>query len=221
MARVTIIGAGPGSEDYVTPIARKTVKNADVVVAADRALILFADDIRGETVKLTAKTMNAALKQTVELAKKGRSVAILSTGDPGFSGLLRTFSRINRGQDIEVDVIPGISSVQVCAARLGIPWDDAELFTFHEGAKVKEKGNLSKAVKNAQTVILLPDAKNFSPPKIAKFLLKRGVSQNTEAFICENLTLNEEKITKSNLHEIANAAFASLCVMVIKPSPQQ
>ena len=221
MAKITIIGAGPGSEDYVTPIARKTVMNADVVVGADRALILFADDIRGETVKLTAKTMNAALKQTVELAKKGRSVAILSTGDPGFSGLLRTFSRINRGQDTEVDVIPGISSIQVCAARLGIPWDDVELFTFHEGATVKEKENLSKALENGRTVILLPDAKNFSPPEIAKFLLKRGISQKTEAFICENLTLNEEKITRSTIREIVNAVFASLCVMVIKPSPQQ
>jgi cobalt-precorrin-7 (C5)-methyltransferase len=221
LAKVSIIGAGPGSEDYVTPIARKTVQNADVVVGADRALILFAGDIRGETVNLTAKTMNAALKQTVELAKKGRSVAILSTGDPGFSGLLRTFSRIARGQDIQIDVVPGISSVQVCAARLGIPWDDTELLTFHEGATIREKKKLSKAVENGRTVMLLPDAKDFSPSEIAKFLLKRGVNEKTEAFICENLTLNDERITKNNLHEIAKTAFGSLCVMVIKPSPQQ
>ncbi len=220
MVKISIVGAGPGSEDYVTPIARKTVQKADIVVGADRALILFADNIRGETVKLTAKTMNAALKQTVELAKKGRSVAILSTGDPGFSGLLRTFSRIARGQDIQVEVVPGISSVQVCAARLGIPWDDTELFTFHEGATVKEKENLFKAVKNGRAVFLLPDAKDFSPTDIAKFLLKRGVDEKTEAFVCENLTLNDEKTTGNTLLEIAKTAFGSLCVMVIKPSPQ-
>ena len=109
MAKISIVGAGPGSEDYVTPIAKKAVQNADVVVGADRSLVLFADDIKGETMKLTARTMNAALKQAVELAQKGRSVVILSTGDPGFSGLLRTFSRIARGQEIEINVVPGVS----------------------------------------------------------------------------------------------------------------
>ncbi len=215
MAKVSIVGAGPGSEDYVTPIARRTVQKADVVVGADRALILFADNIGGETVKLTAKTMNAALRQTVELAKKGKSVAILSTGDPGFSGLLRTFSRIARGQDIQVEVVPGISSVQVCAARLGISWDDSELFTFHEGATAKEKENLVKAVRNGRSVLLLPDVKDFSPSDIAKFLLKRGIDEKTEAFVCENLTLNNEKITGNTLLEIAKTASGSLCVMVI------
>jgi cobalt-precorrin-7 (C5)-methyltransferase len=221
LAKVSIIGAGPGSEDYVTPIARKTVQKADVVVGADRALILFADSINGETVKLTAKTMNAALKQTVELARKGRSVAILSTGDPGFSGLLRTFSRIARGQDVQVEVVPGISSVQVCAARLGIPWDDTELFSFHEGATPNEKENLFKAVENGRAVFLLPDAKDFSPSDIAMFLLKQGIDEKTEVFVCENLTLNDEKVTRNTLLGIAKTAFGSLCVMVIKPSPQQ
>lgn len=221
MAKVSIVGAGPGAEEYVTPIAKKTVHHADVVVGAERSLILFAEDIRGETVKLTAKTMNAALKQTVELAKKGRSVAILSTGDPGFSGLLKTFSRISRGQDIQINVVPGISSVQVCAARLGIPWDKTELLTFHEGATDDEKEKLFKAVENGQTVILLPDSKVFSPPEVAKFLLKRGVNEGTQTFVCENLTLDNEKITENTLHEIAKTTFGSLCVMVIKPGPQQ
>ncbi len=221
MAKVTIIGAGPGSEDYVTPMAKQMVRKADIVVGAERALILFADDIRGETVKLTAKTMNAALKETVELAKKGKSVAILSTGDPGFSGLLKTFSRISRGQDIQSEVIPGISSVQVCAARLGIPWDDIELFSFHEGATAKEKENMFKAIENGRTVMMLPESKEFSPSEIAKFLLKRGINEGTQTFVCENLTLNNEKTTQKTLREIAKTAFGSLCVMVIKPSPQQ
>ncbi len=221
MAKISIIGAGPGSEEYVTPIARRIVQNADVVVGADRALILFADDVKGETIKLTAKTMNAALKQTVELARKGRSVTILSTGDPGFSGLLRTFSRIARGQDIEVDVVPGVSSVQVCAARLQMPWDDVEFFTFHEGATAREKESLAKAVENGRTVMLLPDAKGFCPADVAKFLMKRGVTETTPAFVCENLTLSDERVVKSTLGEVSKAVFGSLCVMVIKPNLPQ
>jgi cobalt-precorrin-7 (C5)-methyltransferase len=218
LARISIVGAGPGAEDYVTPIAKKTVRDADVVVGADRALVLFADDIKGETMKLTAKTMNSSLKQAVELAKKGRSVAILSTGDPGFSGLLRTFSRIVRGQDIEINVVPGISSVQVCAARIGMPWDETELFTFHESASSDEKERLAGAVGEGRTIMLLPEAKSFAPADVAKFLMKRGVSEKTSVFICENLTLSDERVVKSTLSEVSKAVFGSLCVMVIKPS---
>jgi cobalt-precorrin-7 (C5)-methyltransferase len=219
LARISIVGAGPGAEDYVTPIAKKTVRDADVVVGADRALVLFADDIKGETMKLTAKTMNSSLKQAVELAKKGRSVAILSTGDPGFSGLLRTFSRIARGQDIEIKVVPGISSVQVCAARIGMPWDETELFTFHESASSSdEKKRLARAVGEGRTIMLLPEAKSFAPADVAKFLMKRGVSEKTSVFICENLTLSDERVIKSTLSEVSKAVFGSLCVMVIKPS---
>ena len=221
MARISIVGAGPGSEDYITPIARKTVQDADVVVGADRALTLFADDIKHETMKLTAKTMKDALRQAVDLAKKGKSVAILSTGDPGFSGLLKTFLKFNKGRDFEIVVIPGISSVQVCAARLGMPWDDTEFFTFHEGATAKEKESLAKAVENGRTVILLPDANYFSPADVARFLMKRGVSEKTPTFVCENLTLSGERVVKSTLGEVAKAVFGSLCVMVIKPSLQQ
>ncbi len=221
MAKIIIVGAGPGSEDYVIPIAKRTVQNADVVVGADRALALFADDIKHETMKLTAKTIRSSLRQAVNLAKQGKSVAILSTGDPGFSGLLKTFLKFNEGRDFEIDVVPGISSVQVCAARLGMPWDEAEFFTFHEGATAKEKRRLAKAARDGRTVVLLPDAKNFSPSDIAKFLLKHGIGEKTQVFICENLTLDDENIVKSTLSEVTKSASGPLCVMVIKPSLQQ
>ncbi len=221
MAKISIIGAGPGSEDYVIPIVRRTVQNADVTVGSDRALALFADDIKHETMKLTAKTMKSSLREAVDLAKQGKSVAILSTWDPGFSGLLKTFLKFNKGRDFEIEVVPGISSVQVCAARLGLPWDEAEFFTFHEGATAKEKRRLAKAVTNGRTVILLPDAKNFSPSDIAKFLLRCNVDEKTQVFVCENLTLDDEKVVKGTLGEVTKSVFGPLCVMVLKPSLQQ
>lgn len=50
MAKISIVGAGPGSADYVTPIAKKTVGNAQVVIGAERALELFAGDIDRKSV---------------------------------------------------------------------------------------------------------------------------------------------------------------------------
>lgn len=215
--KISIVGAGPGSPDYVTPIARKTVQSADVVIGAERTLTVFAGDIKAEARKLTAKNMRATLKQAIELAHEGKVVAVLSTGDPGFSGLLKTFSRIVDIDNIEINVIPGISSIQVCAARVGIAWDNVELFTFHEGANPSEKERLVKAINEGRTAMLLPDAKDFSPSDVAEFLLGRGIDENTQVFICENLTLNNETIIESILIDASKSAFGSLCVMVIKP----
>ena len=93
MAKINIVGVGPGSPDYVTPAARKTVQQAQVVIGAQRSLNLFTADIKGENVVLTAKNLQDALKQAAESVKDGKNVALLSTGDPGFSGLIAHSSR--------------------------------------------------------------------------------------------------------------------------------
>ena len=218
MAKIIIVGAGPGSPDYVTPIAKKTVRNAEMVIGAERSLDLFSDDVKGELLKLTAKNLNETLNKAVDSAQKGKSVVILSTGDPGFSGLLKTFSKVATGKSVDVEVIPGISSVQVCAARLSMPWDELSLFSFHDGVGAEKKAKLLDVVKDGRDALLLPDQKNFSPAQAAKFLIESGVYAGTPVFVCENLTLSDERIVKSTLGAVARSSFSPLCVMVIKPS---
>ena len=218
MAKIIIVGAGPGSKDYVTPIAKKTVRNAELVIGAERALDLFSGDIKGEALKLTAKNMNETLNKAVDSAQKGKSVVVLSTGDPGFSGLLRTVSRVAKGKSVEVEVVPGISSVQVCAARLSMPWDELSLFSFHDGLGAEKKAKLLDVVKDGRDALLLPDPKNFSPAQAAKFLIESGMDAEIPVFVCENLTLSDERIVNSTLGEVARSSFSPLCVMVIKPS---
>ena len=218
MAKISIVGAGPGSKDHVTEIAKKTVENGGVVIGAERALELFANEIKGATLKLTAKNLNNTLEQAIEFAHRGKTVVILSTGDPGFSGLLRTFSNIAEKRSVEIEVIPGISSIQVCAARLRIPWDEMRLFSFHEGVTAEKKEELTEVVKKRGNVMLLPESKDFSPSKVAKFLIHRGVNPETPAYVCENLTLGDERIFSGTLREVSSRSFTALCVMVINPS---
>ncbi|MCX8152941.1 MAG: precorrin-6y C5,15-methyltransferase (decarboxylating) subunit CbiE [Candidatus Bathyarchaeota archaeon] len=217
MAKVTIVGVGPGSPDYVTPIARRTVQKAHLVIGAQRVLTLFLEDVKGEVLALTAKNVNELFQRAIASAKEGKMVVLLSTGDPGFSGLLGTFLSFPQASEVEIEVIPGISALQVCAARLGMCWDDAVLFSFHKGADNANKAELAEALKKGKNVMLLPDPKAFSPSEIARFLIANGIKGDTSAFVCENLTLNNERITASTLEEIAMTHFSSLCVLAISP----
>jgi cobalt-precorrin-7 (C5)-methyltransferase len=218
LAKLNIVGVGPGNPDYVTPAARKIVHQAQVVIGAQRSLSLFTGDIKGEATVLTAKNLQDALKHAVESAKKGKTVALLSTGDPGFSGLLHTVLESNLFDANDISVVPGVSSVQACAAKLALSWDNTRLFTFHDEVSDEEKEKLISAVKCGRTILLLPNSRGFTPKDIASFLIALETDKQTPVYVCENLTLDNEKITATTLGKLAEMSFGSLCVMVIKPT---
>jgi cobalt-precorrin-7 (C5)-methyltransferase len=217
LAKLNIIGTGPGSPDYVTPAAKKTVQNAALIIGAQRSLNLFKEDVHGEVTVLTAKNLKECLKQATENVKNGKEVAFLSTGDPGFSGLLHTVLESGLVKAEEINVVPGVSAIQACAAKLAISWDKTCLFTFHEGNVTPEdKNHLLSCIKNGKNVILLPDARAFPPKEIANFLLNAKIPKETPAYVCENLTLPEEKVFPGSLAEVSKLDFGALSVMVIK-----
>jgi precorrin-6y C5,15-methyltransferase (decarboxylating) CbiE subunit/precorrin-6Y C5,15-methyltransferase (decarboxylating) CbiT subunit len=221
VAKLCIVGTGPGSADYVTAAARKVVQDADVIIGAERSLSLFQKEIKGETLVLNAKNMEEAIKYAVNSVQNGKAVALLSTGDPGFSGLLGSYLRRSIDKKVEVAVIPGISSVQACAARLCMNWDDAVLFAFHNGIDVEKKRALTEAIKNGKSVFLLPEPKGFPPNEIANYLLSLGIDGEISVSICENLTLNNECVLETTLFKAAKLSFSPLCVMVIKGNPEK
>ena len=83
----------------------------------------------------------------------------------------------------------------------------------------EEQETLLQTVRNGNTVMFLPETKTFSPELVAKFLINGGIDPDTPAFVCENLTLNDEQIFRGTLREVSKVSFGSLCVMVIKPNP--
>jgi cobalt-precorrin-7 (C5)-methyltransferase len=216
LAKINIVGVGPGSPDFVTPAAKKAVQKAALVIGAQRSITLFTDDIKGESVVLTAKNLQDLLKQAAQSVKNGKDVALLSTGDPGFSGLLHTVKESGLFQEADIRVIPGVSSIQACAARLNISWDNTRLFTFHDSVSDDEKQKLVSAFQCGRTILLLPNSRGFAPKDIATLLLETGADTQTQVYICENITLENEKITSSALEGITGQAFGALCVMVIK-----
>jgi cobalt-precorrin-7 (C5)-methyltransferase len=217
LAKINIVGVGPGSPDFITPAAKKAVQQAQLVIGAQRSINLFTNDIREEKLVLTAKNLDESLKNAAEAVKANKNVALLSTGDPGFSGLLHTVLESNLFSPDQICVIPGVSSIQACAARLQLSWDNARTFTFHEGeVSDDQKEKLVSAVHCGRLIFLLPDSRNFAPKDIAALLLETGADKDIPAAVCENVTLENEKVTETTLENVATMSFGSLCVMVIK-----
>ena len=208
--KIYIIGIGPGSSEYLTKKAVDTVKTSDYTVGSTRAIDLF-DDVNNK-IAFNVKDLLDKLEKGVDLAIEGNTVSILSTGDPGFSGVLNTVLRIAREKNFpeeKIEVIPGISSLQLAAARNHIQWDNANVMTFHGRENIED---ILKVINNGKTTITLPSKKVRD---MAQFLLDNGVDEHREVVVCERLSYDDEKIVRSTLKDIANSEFTYMCIMVI------
>lgn len=208
--KIYIIGIGPGSSEYLTKKAVDTVKTSDYTVGSTRAINLF-DDVNNK-IAFNVNDLLDKLEKGVDLAIEGNTVSILSTGDPGFSGVLNTVLRIANEKNFpeeKIEVIPGISSLQLAAARNHIQWDNANVMTFHGRENIED---ILKVINNGKTTIALPSKKVRD---MAQFLLDNGVDEHREVVVCERLSYDDEKIVQSTLKDIANSEFTYMCIMVI------
>lgn len=208
--KIYIVGIGPGASEYLTKRAIDTVKASDYTVGSTRAIELF-DGVSG-TIAFNVKDLLDKLEEGVQLACDGNTVSILSTGDPGFSGVLNTVLRLSSEKNFpkeNIEVIPGISSLQLAAAKCHIQWDNANVMTFHGRENIED---ILPIINNGKVTIALPSRK---VKDMAQFLLDNGVDANRKVVVCERLSYPDEKIVESDLKEIAQSEFTYMCIMVI------
>lgn len=126
--RLAIIGTGPGARDWRTPEADALVAAADDLVGYELYLDLLGPAAAGaerHAFPLGAEEERA--RAALDLAAAGRSVALVSSGDPGIYAMATlVFELLDRGDRgdwsrVEVLVSPGISALQAAAARAGAP----------------------------------------------------------------------------------------------------
>ena len=207
MNLMNIVGIGPGDKKYLTLNAIETIENSDVLVGSKRSLDLF-EHVDAKFVVLEPRDIPKTVKQAVSYLDDGLKVSILSTGDPGFSGMLKTVQRLS--PKTKLNVIPGISSVQLASAKVQIPWDTANLITIHGGKAPTE--DLLDKIDNSKDNIILP---NRHISELAEYLIDHGFSPDHDITICEKLSYPDEQIVQVTLAEATNMDFGYMCVVII------
>ncbi len=205
MSRIRVIGVGPGTLDYLTPAAQRALACARVLVAGQRHLTYLARD---EQKTFVIKNNLAAMVDFIR-AHREEGVAVLASGDPGLYGILNYLRRHFTPEELEV--IPGISSVQLAFARLAMPWHDALILSAH-GRPAAALVNLMRY----QGKVALLTGPGTPPNHIARLLVK-GNMADRKIFCCCNLGYPEEEILETTPDELADKDFSELnnCVMVI------
>ena len=206
--RVFVIGVGPGTADYLTPVARACIEGCDLLLGSPRLTRLFPQesrplDFRGDP--------PASVKYILENRSR-QKIGVLVSGDPGLYSFLGVISRYLPPEDYEV--MPGISSVQLAFARLKESWADALILSLHG----RQETDLARKVAAHPKVAILTDP-SHPPQAIARALLAHGL-KGREFIICQDLSYPEERIVRTTLEEAAQLPLSgSLLVIIQEKAP--
>lgn len=126
--KIMLVGLGPGSHEHLTARARAAIAEADTIIGYVTYIRLVADLLEGKEV--IRKSMTEELDRAIEAlerARQGKKVALVSSGDAGVYGMAGpTFEILFQAgwtpdSEIEVEIIPGASALNSCAALVGAP----------------------------------------------------------------------------------------------------
>ncbi|MDW8801840.1 precorrin-6y C5,15-methyltransferase (decarboxylating) subunit CbiE [Clostridium sp. A1-XYC3] len=198
--KVYVVGIGPGHKDYILPKAVDTLKKSDLILGFERAIESLAF-IDGN--KIIVKKLSEIIN--IINSSEYKRISIAASGDPLFYGVTDYLKKNYSGN---LEVIPGLSSFQYMMARIGKSWQGCFLGSLHG-----REDNFHKVVRENRISIWLTDNKH-SPSYLCKVLEEKNI--NVKVYVGENLSYEDEKITKGTAEEIKNMEFSNLCVVTIE-----
>ena len=221
MGEVFAVGVGPGSQNYITEIVRKTIVSADIIVGHKYTLDIISSLIQDKKIHIITMEDQEKTYQQIKKELGGGVLVVPFTGDVNFSEsevvdrLIEVFG--------EVEIIPGISSVQVAASKAKIPLDKSKVITMHVTTSIEEKKiELQKAMLDGFNIILIPrpwpkdPKKHFMPSEVAVYLKKNGFdTSNIPVCVFESLTNGREQTFAGSMQELEGKEFSDLSVLVI------
>ncbi|HVC34487.1 MAG TPA: precorrin-6y C5,15-methyltransferase (decarboxylating) subunit CbiE [Chloroflexota bacterium] len=215
MAKAFIIGVGPGDPTWLTDRARAAVAQSDAILGWELNLTPLAGLLDGKQlfIQKPGDYGPVAANAANAIRQSDGTIAIVRIGDAlvssGLNGLLALF------HDVAIEIVPGISSVQLAAAAAQINLDEAAIISFHEERRWdEEQAFMRDAFRRGRHLVVLTGP-GHHPNDTAAYLLGQGVDPVTEALVGESLALPDERVTQANLAEIATQTFHWLSVMVI------
>ena len=123
--KIYVAGIGPGNEADVTPAVAQALRDSDVIVGYKYYFRFVEPFLKQgtECVDTGMKRERDRAQQAFELAEQGKTVCVISSGDSGIYGMAPLIWEMKRerGSDIEIEVLPGISAFQKAASLLGAP----------------------------------------------------------------------------------------------------
>jgi len=218
LGRVTLVGAGPGDPDLLTVKALRLLQKADVVlydtlVAPEIMALVGAAAERihvGKKGYGDTRPQDEINARMVEMARAGRHVIRLKSGDPLIFGRAGDEIEACRAAGVPVEIVPGITSAQGAAARLGVSLTHRNVarrlqyVTGHDATGGLPESLDWRSIADAQatTVVYMP---RHTIGALALRVLAAGMVAATPAVVVVNATRPDERVVRTSVGGVAAA----------------
>ena len=200
--RVVLAGLGMGNPETRTLGLERAIREADCLIGAQRML---------ESVETAGKRCHTAVlaRDIAQFIRSdsGRRFAVLLSGDTGFYSGAR--SLVAELTDMDVEVLPGIGSLQYFCARLKRPWQDVRALSLH-GRDCDFAGE----VRRNPAVFALVGGSDGARQAIAR-LCEASLSDCT-VHVGQRLGYADERIVSGTAQELLNETFDPLSVILVE-----
>ncbi|OPG15485.1 precorrin-2 C(20)-methyltransferase [Ferroacidibacillus organovorans] len=226
------VGVGPGDPELVTVKAYRLMQTAPVIAYPNKRMggKSYALEIVERYVNPSEKTMLGLVfpmtkdedvllrhwEDTVEKVwaylRQGQDVVFVTEGDPMLYSTFIHMSRLMRQEHPEAEVvsIPGVSSVNAAASRLGVPLADGDEVVAIVPAN-RDLTRMRQALLTHDCVVFLKVAKVMDD--IIDLLGELQLIDN--AMVCTKVTSAGEHVWK-NVRELQGASLNYLTLMVVR-----
>ena len=219
MAKLYVVGIGPGGREHMTYKAVEVIKKSDVIVGYTPYIDYLGDLVEGK--ELFSTGMRGEIercKQAIKMVKEGKTTSIISTGDAGLYGMAGPILELAKGLDVEI--VPGVTAAFSAAAELGSP-------IMHDYASISLSDLmtpwqviLKRVEKSAEgdMVISLYNPRSKGRPEHlneAIDLIKKHRNEDTPVGIVKNSGRPGTEITITTLGEMDYEMVDMLTVLII------
>ena len=219
MSKLTIVGIGPGTKGYFMPAARDKMRAAHTVIAAKRILPMLEESCqKTDAVFAPMGKIKDTFLRIDALLKEKKDVVLTVSGDPLMYSLYKTILNDPVSADWEMEILPGIGSLQMLGAAFGETMEDALLLSVH--GRSRSAGSIALSVTENEKVFFLC-SKEQGPAWLSKIMLEYGLKDVT-VYVGANLSYEEELLERGTPEEISKKDYPALCVAMIKnPHPKK
>jgi len=220
MGEVYAVGVGPGSPRYITDVVKEVILYSDIVVGYKYTLKTIERLLANKQVHEITMQDQEEIYQKIAKTLGDKTLVVPFTGDVNFS----ESEVVDRLIEIfgDVQIIPGISSIQVAASKARVPLDKSKVITMHITTSIEEKKiELQKALLDGYSVVLVPrpwpkdPSKHFMQSEIAFYLKDHGFdTSKMKIHVFEFLTTEKETSFVGVVRDLEGKQFSDLSVMV-------
>ncbi|MEM2204226.1 MAG: cobalt-precorrin-7 (C(5))-methyltransferase [Sulfolobales archaeon] len=215
-----LVGVGPGDPGLLTLRGLEIIRRSVIIGGWSSVLERFSDLLSGKVVvRISYSTEERDLSFLVDSAANN-DVSILIHGDPSVSDwqFVEKIRGLCLSKKIPMEIVPGVSSVNVALAREGLDLANTIFVSLHRSGFI-DYNEILRGLALGRVVVVFPEPYPDGPQRIARFLIKAGFEKDRRVRVYEKLTFPDEVSSEYSVEGLANEhkGFSDLSVVIIYP----